>query len=89
MKVNDEFYQTANSKLEQVVKDLESDIDEFKKIIDLFLGENEFGIASTPIETMSNDMYISLSGILEGLASNVLSCTDDYIVAVNNDDSLY
>ncbi len=89
MKVNDEFYQTANEKIEQLVKSLEDDIEEFKTIIDSFLGENRFGFASVAISVINEDMYSAMNGQLEKLVTNMVSCTDDFVKTINSDDSLY
>lgn len=89
MKVNDEFYQTANEKIEQLVKSLEDDIEEFKKTIDSFLGENRFGFASAAISVINEEMYSAMNGQLEKLVTNMVSCTENYVKTINSDDSLY
>lgn len=89
MKVNDTFYETANAKIEQIVKKLEEDIEQFKTIGDSILTENNFGFANIAINVMNDDMYLAMSGKLEGLVSNIGSCTESFVETINGDDVLY
>ncbi len=89
MKVNDSFYETANAKIKQIIEKLEEDIEQFKTIGDSILTENNFGFASIAVHVMNDDMYLVMSGKLEGLVSNITSCTESFVEAINGDDVLY
>lgn len=87
MKVNDEFYQAANAKIEEVAGKFESDLSQLKILMDAVLEENDFGETAHPvISTLSNEIYLFLSDKLSEIAVNVGSITENYVAKINEDD---
>ncbi len=87
MKVNDEFYQVANAKIEEVAGKFESDLSQLKILMDAVLEENKFGLIAHPsIANLSNEIYVFLSDKLSEIATNVGSITNNYVAKVNEDD---
>ena len=88
MKVNDNFYTSANDSLNKIVEEFENDLESFKALADEVLMENNFGMFSQIVmKGYSDDVYSALSGKLTSLCADMTAVTEDFINTVNGDDN--
>lgn len=87
MKVNDNFYTSANDFINQIIEAFENDLDSFQALADEVLMENNFGLFSQIVmKGYSDDLYSAMSGKLTDLFADMTAVTEDFINTVNEDD---
>ncbi len=88
MRVDDNFYTSANDSVNQIIEEFENDLNSFKALAEEVLIENNFGMFSqTVMNYYSNDLYSTMSGKLADLFANMTAVTEDFINTVNGDDN--
>lgn len=88
MKVNDNFYKSANDAVNKIVEEFENDLNSFKVLADEVLIENNFGMFSQIVmKSYSDNVYSAMSGMLTDLCAAMTAVTEDFINTVNGDDN--
>ncbi len=87
MKISDDYYQEANTSINEMVEEFDNELVKFKILADSILEENQFGVNSQiAIKSINDDIYSFMSGKLRELTANMVNTTENYITTINNDD---
>lgn len=90
MKVNDEFYKLADTRINEMIEAFENELDRFKLLADTIIEENNFGLISQiAINSLNTDIYSFMSGKLRELTVDMVEKADNYITTINSDDKMF
>lgn len=89
MRVNDEFYLSADEEINALIEQYEVDLEHFKEIANALLSENQFGDKTGPVvQNISEKIYTMILGKLKEKTTIMSETTQNYISAINEDDKM-